>query len=267
MKKSIVILLLSFASVFAGELPELLEKPWTAWYTGYEGKRFHFGVDPDGNASLIPLDGKSKSRVSQHCWISIKPVILETTPDGRDVVKKPLEDGWEALTPESNDAAKVSFRGTVTGGAKFEAHFEVDGDELYCSGYLIDKGELTKNPIRFAVQVTVPNAYRHTKDEEDLQEKTKGDRFDFVMSNKKKAKFKGDEPENVVAKECEAIRWVKADISYYKGAKMEFDAGDIGLFEIAAPKSDPIAQGFTLVWTPDAAKNANGQAKMMVEYK
>jgi hypothetical protein len=267
MKKTIAILLLSSASVFAGELPELFEKPWTAWYSGFEGKRFHFGVDPDGNASLIPVDEKSKGRMSQHSWISVKPMIIETTSGGRDVVKKPLEDGWEALTPESNEAEKVSFRGTVTGGAKFEANFEVDGDELYCSGYLIDKGELTDNPIRFAIEVTVPNSYRHTRDEEDLEEKTKGDRFDFLMANKKKEKFKGDEPEDAVAKECEAIRWVRADISYYKGAKMEFDAGDMGLFEIEEPQSAPIAQGFTLVWTPDSAKNANGKAKMRVEYK
>ena len=105
------------------------------------------------------------------------------------------------------------------------------------------------------------------QNEEDLEEKTKDDRFDFLMANKKKEKFKGDEPEDAVAKKCEAIRWLRADISYYKGAKMEFDAGDMGLFEIAAPKSDPIAQGFTLVWTPDSAKNANGKAKMKVQYK
>ncbi|MFC7338681.1 hypothetical protein ACFQY0_15910 [Haloferula chungangensis] len=267
MKKSIALLLLTSASVFAGELPELFEKPWTAWYSGYEGKKFHFGVNPDGEASLIPIDNKSKERVSQHGWISIKPVILETSSSGRDIVKKPLEDGWEAITPESNEAEKVSFRGTVTGGAKYEVHIEIDGDEVYCSGQLLDKGELTENPIRFAVRVTVPNSYRHTKDEEELMERVEDDRFEFVMVDKTKAKFKGEVPEDVVAKQCQAIRWAEADISYYKGDKFEFDAGDIGSFEIENPKTNPIAQGFTLVWTPDPAKNAGGKGKLMIQYK
>lgn len=267
MKKFLAILLLTSASVFAGELPELFEKPWTAWYSGYEGKKFEFGVNPDGEASLIPIDNKSKERVSQHSWISIKPVILETVSSGKDVVKKPLEDGWEAITPESNEAEKVTFRGTVTGGAKYEASFEIDGAEVYCSGHILDKGELTKNPIRFAIRVTVANSYRHTDDEDDLEEKIKDDRFSFVMANKKKAKFKGKDLEDAVAEECKAIRSVRADISYYKGDKMDFDAGDIGVFEIESPKSNPIAQGFTLVWTPDPAKNAGGKGKLMVKYK
>ena len=267
MKKSLAILLLTSAAVFGGELPELFEKPWTAWYTGYTGKKFQFGVDPDGDASLIPLDKKSGDRVSKHSWISIKPVVQEIMPDGRVVTKMASEDGWEAITPESAEAEKVAFRGTVTGGAKYEARFEFDGNEVYASGHLLDKGELTENPIRFAILVTIPNSYRHTKDEEDLMEKTKDDRFEFLLADKKKARFKGNVSGDEVAKECKEIRSIKADIGYYKGPKIALDAGDIGNFEFENPKSNPIAQGFTLVWIPDPAKNAGGTGKMMVKFK
>jgi hypothetical protein len=98
-------------------------------------------------------------------------------------------------------------------------------------------------------------------------EKVKDDRFQFVMANKKKEKFKGDEPESAVAEKSKGIRAVEAKIEYYKGADIELDAGDIGLFEFENPKSNPIAQGFTLVWTPDPAKNVGGKGKMMVRFK
>lgn len=267
MKNSIAFLLLSSATVFSGELPELFEKPWTAWYSGYEGKKAHFGVDPDGHASLIPVNEKSKNRISHSSWISIKPVILETRPDGRDVVKAAVRDGWEAITPESNEAEEIKYRGTVTGGAKYEVHFQVDDGEIIASGQILDKGELTANPIRFAIRVTVPNVYRHTDEEEALLEKAKDDRFSFVLTDKEKAKFKGDETVEAIAKECKEIRSFRADIGYYKGARLELDAGDIGQFKIEDPKPDLIAKGFTLVWTPDPAKNAGGKGKMTIEYK
>ncbi|MEP4076679.1 hypothetical protein [Haloferula sp.] len=267
MKMSLAVLLLSSAAVFGGELPEIYDKPWTAWYSGYEGKTFHFGVDSDGEASLIPIDEKSEERVSQHSWITIKPVVQEVYSSGKVSNKKPTEDGWEALTPETTEAEKVHFRGTVTGGAKYEVLFEIDGDEVYATGKILDKGELTKNPIRMAFRVTVANSYRHTKDEDDLEEKIKDDRFNFVMANKKKAKFKGGVPEDEVAKECKEISSVKAEISYYKGGKIEIDGGGIGVMEIEDPKSAPIAQGFTLVWVPDPAKDKDGKGRMMLKYK
>lgn len=267
MKKSLAILLLSSASVFAGELPELFEKPWTAWYSGYEGKKFQFGVNPDGVASLIPLDKKSGDRSSQHSWIAIKPVVQEIFPDGKVVWKNTVEDGWEAITEESNEAEKVHFRGTVTGGARFEVLFEVDGDEVYASGQILDKGELTKNPIRMSFYVTIPNNYRHTKDAEDLEEKTKDDRFGFVMANKKKEKFKGDDTVEAAAKVCQEIKTIEADISYYDGPKIDLEAGDIGVFKIEKVSPDPIAQGFMVSWVPDPAKNEGGKGRMMLRFK
>ncbi|MGB6222836.1 hypothetical protein [Haloferula sp.] len=267
MKKSLALLLLSSATVFGGELPELFEKPWMAWYSGYEGKKMHFGVAPDGQASLIPIDEKSKDRISQGNWLSIRPVILETMPDGRDVVKSAIEDGWEAITPESNEAEEVKYRGTVTGGAKYEVHYQVDDGEIIASGQILDKGELTENPIRFAIRVIIPNVYRHVDEEEKLLERAEDDRFDFVKVDKKKAKFKGDETVEAVAKECGPFRYLRAEIENYNGGRFEFDAGDIGQFEFEKPDADLIAKGFTLVWTPDPAKNAGGKGKMLLEYK
>jgi hypothetical protein len=183
------------------------------------------------------------------------------------VKKQAIANGWEAVTPESAEATKIHYRGTVTGEAKFEVSMEIDGDTIYCSGRILDKGKLTKNPIRFAVYVTVPNVYRNTKDEESLEEKLKADRFEFVLADKKKKKFKGGDTLDGIAKEAKVIQSMEADIDYFDGPRFELDAGDIGTLEFVNPGSDPVGEGFNLVWVPDPAKNEGGQGKLMIRFK
>lgn len=251
--------------LFAGELPELFEKPWTAWYCGYEGKSFNFGVDPDGNASIIPV--KKDEWLSQALWITIRPVIEEVLPGGRVVSKQNQPDGWEAVTESSEEAEKVHYRGTVTGGATYEIFYEVDGSEIRGGGRILDKGELTENPIRLSIRVMVPNVYRHTEDEEVLERKTKRDRVDLVMADGEKNRF--DVLDVVDASEMtgKGVRSARIDLSRWDGSRLELEAGDAGLFEFQNGGKKPVYKGFTLGWMPEPAKNPEGEARFVIEFK
>ncbi|MEM9238220.1 MAG: hypothetical protein AAGB14_15720, partial [Verrucomicrobiota bacterium] len=212
------------------------------------------------------INKKDKNRVSQHSFFRILPNVVETMPNGRQVIKKPKEDGWEAVTPESAEAEKVHFRGTVTGGATYEVIFEIDGDEVFASGQILDKGEI-ENPVHFEMQVRVPNTYRHTKDEDQLEDKLKGDRFDFVLTNRKKAKFKGTAELGEVMEECESVRSARVEIDYYQGARLELDGSDLGAIVIKGKDTSPVGKGFTFIWKPDPAKNAGAKAKLTMQFK
>lgn len=266
MKKSFAILLLTSVTIFGDELPELFEKPWTAWYCGYEGKNFHFGVDPDGEAALIPLN--KKERFSSRKWIKVTPVVEEILPDGRVVTKTAVDDGWEAITESSNEAEVISYRGTVTGGARFEAHFEIDGNVVRGGGRILENGEL-KNPLRLSIRVRIPNCYSHfEKDEQDaLEKKIKRDRVNLVMADKSKKKFDVIDPVNATEENGDGVRSARIDLAGFDGARIELDAGEAGQFEFWNGAGNPLYKGFTLGWKPDPAKDPNGEARFELEYK
>lgn len=265
MKNTFAILLLTSLSVFGDELPELFEKPWTAWYCGYEGRDFHFGVDPDGEASLIPLKKKDE-RFSSREWIKITPVIEEILPGGKVVTKKTVDDGWEAITESSDEAENISYRGTVTGGARFEAHFEIDGSVVSGGGRILEKGEL-KNPIRFVINVKIPNCYSYEDDPDKLENKAKRDRVDLVMADKSRKKFDVIDPVDAEKESGNGVKSARIDLAGFDGGRLELDAGNAGTFEFENRGPSPLYKGFTLGWKPDPAKDPKGEARFELEYK
>lgn len=266
MRKSAALLLLAGAAVFAGELPELYDKPWTAWYAAYEGRKFQFGVDPDGEAALIPLK-RNGERFPKNAWVIVEPVIEEIREDGRIVVKKPKDDGWEAITDANAEATEVAYRGTVTGGARFEARFEMDGDRILCGGRLLDKGGLTKHPVRFAVRVVTPNIYRNTRDEEMRLEKMEEDRFGFVFPDGRKVRHKGEDKVSALGEGKIAVDYLRLDLEGYEGARLELEGGEAGAFELLEGRGEMLSEGIVLDWLPDAEKNAEGEARFSLRFK
>ncbi|BCX47104.1 hypothetical protein HAHE_10120 [Haloferula helveola] len=255
-----------FGSALAGNLPQLNDQPWIGWYAGYECRDFRFGVKNDGEASLIPL--QKKEPISPRYWIDIIPVIEEVLPGGRVVTKKAQDGGWEALTESTAEAEKISYRGTVTGGAKFEVHFELDGDEILGGGKILDKGELTENPIRLSIRVRVPNVYYHTKNEEDVEDKADGDRIQVERSDGKKLRFDGWDPVWAEKEDVSGpgIKTARIDLDGYKGAKIDLESGDKGLFEFWNGEKRPLYKGFTFGWKPDPLKDPEGKARFTLKF-
>lgn len=253
----------------ADTLPQLSEKPWVGWYAGAENRGFHFGVKMDGEGELMPLEEKDDKVGSPRKWISFKPVIEEVLSSGRVVTKEVQEDGWEPITESSVDADTISYRGTVTGGAKFEVHFEMGKGEVLGGGRLIEKGELTENPIRFALRVKIPNVYHHERDEDKLEKRAGGDKIQIERADKKKLKFDGWE--SVWAEKDDVsgpgVQLARVDLDGYDGARIELDAGDKGLFEMYNGSLRPLYKGFTFGWKPDPAKDPDGKGRFSVKFK
>lgn len=268
MKKFLFSLLfVSSGLATAGMLPQLDDDPWTGWFAGYEDRDFRFGVNNDGEGVLIPIDERKDEPVSQRYYIRIEPIIEEVREGGRVVSKRPVEGEWEAITEANAEAEKISYRGKVTGGASFEVNFEIDGDQIRGGGRLLDKGELTEHPIRFALRVRVPNVYHYVRDEEKVEERAEGDTIRLERADGEKLKLDGWEPvwaEKDVS--GPGIKTASVELEGYDGRDLDLDSGDGGLFEFWNGEKRPLYKGFTFGWKPDPLKDPEGKARFTLEF-
>lgn len=246
----------------AGSLPQLDDKPWTGWFAAHEARKFTFGVHNNGEGQYLPELERGKKTSTSYA-IEFEPVIEELRGGGKIVTKKNERNGWEAVTEASAEAEKIVYRGTSTGGAKFEVTLEVDGKEIRGGGRILDRGELTEHPIQLAIRVKVPNVYRHKKDDEAVEDLAEGDDVRLVRVDGKELKFDALEPVDAASAAVTGpgIREVRVDLEGYKGQRIEMAAGEGGRFELWNYEERPLYKGFTVGWKHDPAKDPEGKAR------
>lgn len=247
----------------AGELPQLKENPWIGYYVGYERRNFHFMVSSSGECLLSPISSKG-SPLSSRLSIKIRPVVEDVLPGGQIVAKAAVDDGWEAVTPASVDPESVVYRGTVTGGARYEVKLEFDGDQITAGGRLLEKGTLA-DP-RFMIRIQVPDVYYHENDAGKKAEKAKKDRVDLVRTDGKKLKLDLMTPLDAESAEHNGpgIQQARVDIEGYRGLRLDFDAGKDAFFEFWNKGEVALVEGFTLGWRPDPAKDPEGKGRIVL---
>jgi hypothetical protein len=248
----------------AGELPQLKENPWIGYYVGYERRNYHFMVSSSGECLLSPISTKG-SPLSSRLSIKIRPVVEDVLPGGQIVAKAAVDDGWEAVTPASVDPESVVYRGTVTGGARFEVKLEFDGDQISAGGRLLEKGTLA-NP-RFMIRIQVPDVYYHENDAGKKAEKAKKDRIDLVRTDGKKLKLDLMTPLDAESAEFNGpgVQQARVDIEGYRGLRLDLDAGKDAFFEFWNKGEVALVEGFTLGWRPDPVKDPEGKGRVVLK--
>lgn len=260
--------LVLLAPLVAGTLPQLDDKPWTGWFSAHEARKFTFGIHSNGVGHYLPILERGK-KTSTSYRIEFEPVIEELR-DGRIVTKKNLDEGWEAVSEANIQAERIVYRGTSTGGAKYEVVFEVDGKEVRGGGRVLERGELTKHPVQLAIRVKIPNVYRFKKDEEEVEKLAGRDKVRLVRSDGKELKFDGLEPVDAASDEVSGsgVREARVDLDGYKGQRIEMDAGEEGgRFELWNYEERPLYKGFTIGWKHDPAKDPEGKARFTFRMK
>ncbi len=256
----LVLAFLCAAHSDAGMLPQLDDRPWTGHFAGYEKRGFRAWVDREGVCYVCQADGRG-GYVMNRAGVQIEPVIEEMRADGTGSFRKRLQDGWEALTPAAAPAEKVAYRGTVTGGARFEVHVEFDGVEIRAGGRLIEAGTL-KNP-RFTLRVTLPNAYFHERDPAKLAQRAKKDRVDLERVDGKKLRLDVLSDVNAASDEHNGpgISRARVDMDGYRGARFELAAPAGSRFDFRNSGAAPLYRGFTMGWRADEGKDPEGKLR------
>jgi len=244
-------------------LPQLDDKPWTGHFAGYQKRMFRSWVDRNGVCYICPPDGRG-GYLFNRAAVRIEPVVEEMKADGSFSFRKRLDDGWEALTPAAAPAGKVSYRGTVTGGAKFEVNLEYDGNRIVVGGRLLDASKL-KDP-RFTMRVIFPNAYYHERDPEKLAVKARKDRIDFVRTDGKKVRMDVMEKVDVTSADFAGpgIRQIRIDLAGYKGVRFDLESVAGARFAMSNGGGEALVRGFTLDWRADDDANAGGAPRFSI---
>lgn len=255
------------------ELPSLPEKPWQEHFVVMESRAFTFGLNNWAEGLIVPT-GKTGKDISHVLHLPVTFIVEEVMPDGKVATRKVVPESLESKDEAMLKPGKVSFRGKVTGEASFEAFVEVEGGRISLGGRLVDKGKLTKNPLRFGVRANFPSAYRNVKktEKEDAREfakKIRGDRYLVAWTDGKRGKFEGADKIEEGAKNVNGvgISEFKMDIEAYQGKVVDFTASANSRMEVWTRGEQAFHEGFSLNWYPDPVKDPEGKARVTFTVK
>lgn len=267
------ILFSSFSVQMAcAELPALKEQPWLGHFAAFENKKLRFGVTAMGKIILRPMGDKDQP-VGHSLEIPIQIGIEEVLPSGKVVMKELKPETLESAEPASDDLSKIVIKGKVTGDAAFEATIEQSRGVILIGGRLLEPGTLT-NPLRFAVRVKFPSAYKHSdpqgkKEEKAFEKKIEDDRIDLKWSDGKRKKQALNVAVEASSKDLNGpgIAAAEIDISAYRGKRFLIMASGNSSMSLWNEKAAPMNEGFSINWLPDAAKDKEGKARISIEVK
>lgn len=268
--------LLGFAGIspLSAELPGLSEKEWLGYFVGFQNKKVQFGITSQGKATIKIL-GKEGVPLNQRLAIPVEFLVEEVMPDGKISAKKIKPETLESAQPATNKPEKMVIRGKVTGDASFEVFVNEDRGVISLGGRLLDRGTLTKNPVRFSLRLKFPDAYPSAKTagdkdkEKDLKDKMKNDRVQLTWSDGKRVKQAADKAIDAGSKEINGpgIVAMQVEFTTYDEKRLEVTASENSSMSLSNTQSAPLNEGFMLSWMMDPAKDPEGKARLSFEVK
>jgi hypothetical protein len=256
----------------SAQLPALNEQPWLGYFTAFESKKFDFGMMSVGKIVLTPMGDKGNA-VSHALAISIQIGIEEVLPDGKVTMKEIKPETLSSAEPATDELVKTVVKGKVTGDASFEVTLEQNRGVISMGGRVLDPGTL-KNPLRFAIRVRFPEAYKYSspkdkKEEKAFEKKIEDDRIDMKWTDGKRKKQEFNVALEAASQDLNGpgIAAAEIEIGAYKGKKFLFLASENSAMTLWNSKVAPLHEGFTINWRPDAEKDKEGKARLSFEVK
>ena len=141
-------------------------------------------------------------------------------------------------------------------------------------GRLVDPGA-AKNPLKFSIKANVPDAYPRVKKAGDkkaveaFEERIKNDRLQLTWTDGKRGKPRTDKAVDAASKEVSGpgISALQLEFSSFQERRIELVAAANSSIALLNPRTAPLQEGFTAVWTVDAVKDPEGNARLAVEVK
>jgi hypothetical protein len=259
------------------QLPMLDKQPWLGNFAVFANKRFNITISPQGNIELIPLNEKDEP-VGKQLAITIDAGIEEIRPEGKVIMKEVKVDTLVSDDTPTEKLEKTTIRGNVTGGAEFELKLEQVRGIIFIGGRVLNAGTLTKNPVRFAVRVRIPNAYPYDdtqaasadkKAERAFIKKLKGDSLQVKWTDGKSVKQDFEKTVDVTSKELNGpgIASAEVDISSYTGKRIILTAAPNSSMTLRNQQPEPLHRGFTICWQADTAKDPESKARLAIEVR
>lgn len=258
------------------QLPSLNEQPWLGHHTAFSSNKFRFGVTSDGKIKLTPMLGKDKP-IGIKMEIEIEVLIESTNPNGRSIARKIIPATLASPQAPNADFEKTTITGKVTGDASFELTLEQKRDVISIGGRITDPGKLT-GPLNFSIRCDIPDPYYSAKQRADKDKRKaenafertiKGDRISLTLADKSRKKLKLDDKIGNSNPDLDkpGITEAEVEISSYKGRKFIFSTTPETPMKLWNPAQRPLHEGFSILWSPDPAKNPDGKARLSIDVK
>jgi hypothetical protein len=260
------------ASPALAQLPALQEKLWLGHFLGSENRNCHFGVTSEG-AAAFKVIGKNGKTIGSHSDIEVYFLVKEILPDGKTSERRLLPESLTSDQPATTKIKDVVIRGKVRGDASVEIFVTEERGQISLGGRIVDPGPLTKNPLQFAIEMKFEDFYRNTKTPEDkksikeFEEKTKNDRLQLVLIDKKRIKQAPSEPVDATALSGPGVAAMALEMGTYQGKSCELVASENSSIMLFNQETKPLHSGFRTSWSPDAAKDPTGKARLNVAIK
>lgn len=263
------------------ELPSLDDRKWVGNFVGFESKHFQFSVATQGKAKIEAM-GKKGAPLTSKLAVSIEFLIQEAMPDGKIVTKAIKPESLESEQPASLKPSNIVIRGKVTGDAAFEGYLTEEHGLISMGGKLLDPGTLTKNPLRFAIRVTFPDAYYaagkdkvttgkvdEKKVAKAFEQKIEKDRIQLKWTDGKSRKQSVSDAVDATSKEINGpgIAALSVEFSSYQENKFLLVASENSSMTLSNAVAKPLYSGFSVIWMADTAKDPEAKARLNLEVK
>lgn len=262
------------------QLPSLDNEPWRGYFAVHAGKRFQFGIVSQGDMHLKAVD--RDGAVMSLSPIPLAVHVREILPNGT-AVNRPLNpESLETSDSPTDKLEKTVFRAKAEGGASFEVTVEQSRGMIFLGGRILDPGTL-KNPLCVAFSAAFANPYPYdlkpvdeTEDEREkkkllkaFEKKIHGDSISLKWTDGKRLKQALSETVDVSSKEITGpgIAEFEMDVAALPERKFVFTAAPNSSMTLSGGAAAPIYQGFSFLWAPDPAKNADGKARLAINVR
>lgn len=254
-------------------LPTMETKAWLGYFVGFENKKFQFGITSEGKAA-IKIIGKKGEPLSQDLTIPVNFLIQETLPDGKVIDRKIKPESLESAQVATDKPQNVVFHGSVTGDAGFEVFVDEENGGISLGGRLLDAGKL-KNPVRFLIELKIPDAYSKAKKDGDkkqvkaFEEKIKKDRLQLAWTDKTRVKLELSDKVDADSKEINGpgIAAAQIEIAAYDDKQIQVTASEASVLQLSGNRERPLHEGFSFIWAADPEKDPENKARLRIEVK
>lgn len=250
-----------------GVLPALQERPWEGYFVAHMARGYQFGIgcDAEGNLEVRNRKGDPMGHTKA---LAVRFTVEETMPDGKVVARQLDPESLATTDKPTTKPETIKFTGKVTGGASFEATATFDGERMELGGRVVDPGG-AKNPLRFAIRVTMREIYKGAETEgKQFQRKVEDDEVRFETIDGKRGKIEMAETVDVAKETGKAgVRMLRMEAAGYEGRRFEFSATEGSAIEIRNTPDKPLIEGATFTWRPDPVKDPQGKARLVIEIR
>lgn len=264
------------------QLPALDNEPWRGYFAVHAGKRFQFCIVSQGDMHLRALDRDGAVIGGVIGAMPLAVFVREILPNGT-AVNRPLNpESLETSDSPTEKLEKTVFRAKAEGGVSFEVTVEQSRGIIFFGGRILDPGTI-KNPLCVAFSVTFPNPYpydlRPVDETEDEREKKKllkafekkihGDSISLKRTDGKRLKQALSATVDISSKEITGpgITEFEMEAAAFPERKFVFTAAPNSSMTLSGGAATPIYKGFSLLWAPDPAKNADGKARLAINVR